>query len=170
MGIVTYRTEIDDLPKRMTPAGANMDREVMLKWMVRGMENSVDIIEEVWRGLAEPHRDTGEYDASMHTLVSVAGDSVQGDVWNDAPHADILELGSGLYRHGAGNRGMIRPRRAKVLAFDSKKLGRTIFTRSVRGQRPKWFGRNARIASRLKVKIAQQSAARMAAREMRASL
>lgn len=170
MGIVTYRTEIDTLPRRMTPAGANMDRTIMMKWMAVGMQDSVDIIEDVWRGLAEPHRDTGEYDASMHTQVSVTGDSVQGDVWNDAPHADILEMGSGLYRHGGGRRAMIRPVRAKVLAFDSKALGRTIFTPRVRGQRPKWFGRRARIASRLKVKIAQQTAARRAAQEMRASL
>lgn len=168
---VSYHLDVDKLPRRLTPAGRDMDRDIMLRHMITGMHRSMEIVADVWATLAKPSFDTGDYERGIRTSVWIVGTSVYGSTYNVSDHADEVERGTGIYRVGPGSKGRIWPHPPKKrLVFQPKGSGRTVFARNVRGQRPKFYGRQARIASRLRVRIAQRDAAHAAATEMKARL
>lgn len=69
--------------------------------------------------------------ASVYSLVyAVRGVAVIGEVGSPLEYAIYVELGTGIYGPSGG---MIRPRRARFLVWESKG-GQVIFARQVRGQ------------------------------------
>jgi hypothetical protein len=135
--------------------------------MEEGTERAMQIVETEWKRLA-PVR-TGEYrDSISHTVTRVA-DNVVGTVFSASHKAEEIERGSGIYRSGPGTRRYIRPHppRKAMRWFED---GKPVFARYVRGQRPQWVARRARINARPLVTVNMAAAAARAAREIRLAL
>lgn len=76
---------------------------------------------------------------SIHTEGPyVTANNVEAKVGTNIKYALYQEKGTGIY----AGRGMIRPRRAKILAW--KQNGKWVFARAVRGVRGKWYMKRAR--------------------------
>jgi len=153
-------------PMKIEAVAGRVD-DIMLNHMERGVETSMQIIEGEWKRLA-PVR-TGEYRAHVQHTTTRTGNNVVGSVFNLLPKAEFIERGTGIYRHGGGSRGYIRPRSGKAMRWRGGD-GSYVFARAVRGMRPRWVARQARINTRHLVTVNMAVAAANAAREIKAAL
>lgn len=105
-------------------------RAQMTTTTIRFVDDVCEAVAARGQVLAPRHR--GRLADSIHAEVArpVSVSRVQGRVVADARHAIWQHEGTGIY----GPRGRrIRPKRARVLRFFWRKVGRVVFFRSVRG-------------------------------------
>lgn len=143
------------------PSQAKIDA-VMRRHARKATEEVVDRTHEEIVVRMQPHRKSGRSIRSVNKRVIRVGDEYLGVVESDYLPVIVGEGGSGIY---GPKRRMIRPRTAQRLRFPNRGTGaftltdtvrtrggrpdpraRYIYTRAVRGQRPKhWFRDTLRV-------------------------
>jgi hypothetical protein len=139
---------------------------IMREEGARALKKALSHQKEAWLTLAAPSRRTGTYMRSIHVVVLPTGPaSFDGHVQADAPYAEYLEEGTGLY---GPSHARIYPTSGSALKFPTpgdfshfrltgvQRSGRRganakwAYAKSTAGMRARHFGRDAVAMSRAK--------------------
>lgn len=156
-------------PIKVEKAAADFDN-VLMDHMESGSRNAMAVVESIWKGLAPVV--SGEYRSSITHEVRRTGDNVIGTVFSPLEKADWIEGGTGIHARGPRslvNRAYIRPHPPRK-AMRWNEGGRVIFARKIKGMKPQFVAKRARIAARPEVTAIMRAAAKAAATEMKARL
>lgn len=130
------------------PNGITNIKRILETGLKSGIQKSTAYISN--QAVSNAPRITGNLKRSIHAEVSGLGGILTGKIIQDSgisSYGSFVEFGTGIY----GPKGQpIKPVNKKVLAW--KQNGKTIFARSVKGMKPRYYMKRAFEESRDKVR------------------